>query len=79
MSKLNERYPNGYMGKIEYWTSKLNAEVMNTKVPNLEEIDRIHRKLDYFIQRQFDTQVILKEPEQPLVGDVFLRSIGILK
>ena len=55
-----ERYPNGYMGKIEYWTSKLNAEVMNTKVPNLEEIDRIHRKLDYFIQRQWDSVVIVK-------------------
>lgn len=78
MSKLS-KYPNGYMGKIQYWTAKLNDEVMNTKVPNLEEIDRIHRKLDYFIQRQFDTQVILKEPEQPLVGDAFLRSIGILK
>ena len=78
MSKLNERYPNGYMGKIEYWTSKLNDEVMNTKVPNLREIDRIHQKLDYFIQRQFDTQVILKS-EQPLVGDSFLRSVGIIK
>lgn len=78
MSKLS-KYPNGYMGKIQYWTAKLNDEVMNKKVPNLEEIDRIHRKLDYFIQRQFDTQVILKEPEQPLVGDAFLRSIGILK
>jgi len=60
MSKLNERYPNGYMGKIEYWTSKLNAEVMNKKVPNLEEIDRIHRKLDYFIQRQWDSVVTVK-------------------
>ena len=60
MSKLNERYPNGYMGKIEYWTSKLNAEVMNTKVPNLEEIYRIHRKLDYFIQRQWDSVVTVK-------------------
>ncbi len=78
MSKLNERYPNGYMGKIEYWTSKLNDEVMNTKVPNLREIDRIHQKLDYFIQRQFDTQVILKS-DQPLVGDEFLRSVGIIK
>ena len=52
-----ERYPNGYMGKIEYWTSKLNDEVMNTKVPNLREIDRIHQKLDYFIQREWDRQV----------------------
>ncbi len=73
-----DKYENGYMGKIEYWTSKLNDEVMNTKVPNLREIDRIHQKLDYFIQRQFDTQVILKS-EQPLVGDEFLRSVGIIK
>ncbi len=57
MSQLNERYPNGYRGKTEYWTSKLNAEVMNTKLPNLEEIDRIHRKLNYFIQREWDRQV----------------------
>jgi hypothetical protein len=60
MSKLNQRYPNGYMGKIQYWTSKLNDEVMNTKVPNLKEIDRIHSKLDYFIQRQWDSVVTVK-------------------
>ena len=54
------KYENGYMGKIQYWTSKLNAEVMNTKVPNLEEIDRIHRKLDYFIQRQWDKTLVVK-------------------
>ena len=29
-------YPDGYMPKIEYWTSKLNAEVMNTKVPDIQ-------------------------------------------
>jgi hypothetical protein len=60
MSKLNERYPNGYMGKIEYWTSKLNDEVMNTKVPDLKEIDSIHRKLDYFIQKQWDLTISVK-------------------
>ena len=60
MSKLNQRYPNGYMGKIQYWTSKLNDEVMNTKVPNLKEIDRIHSKLDYFIQRQWVSVVTVK-------------------
>ena len=49
------KYENGYMGKIQYWTGKLNDEVMNTKEPNLVEIDRIHRKLDYFIQRQWDS------------------------
>jgi hypothetical protein len=61
MKVKNEmKYPNGYMGKIQYWTTKLNDEVMNTKVPNLETIDRIHRKLDYFIQQQWDTVVVVK-------------------
>ena len=57
-----ERYPNGYMGKIEYWTSKLNAEVMNTRTPSLENIERINRKLTYFIQRQWSNEVSLKRP-----------------
>ena len=52
-AEINQ-YPDGYMGKIQYWTSKLNDEVMNTKYPSLDLIDRCHRKLDYFIQKQWD-------------------------
>jgi len=48
------KYENGYMGKIEYWTEKLNAEVFQTQKPDLVEIDSIHKKLDYFIQKQTD-------------------------
>ena len=48
---------NGYMGKIQYWTGKLNDEVMNTKKPDLKVIDSIHRKLDYFIGRQWKLDV----------------------
>jgi hypothetical protein len=48
------KYPNGFMPKIAYWTSELQAEVANTKVPDLKRIDSIHRKLDYFIQREWD-------------------------
>lgn len=48
------KYENGYMGKIQYWTKKLNDEVMNTKEPNLGVIDYIHRKLNYFILRQWE-------------------------
>ena len=51
------KYENGYMGKIEYWTEKLNAEVFQTQKPNLVEIDSIHKKLDYFIQKQTDLVV----------------------
>ena len=80
MSKMS-KYENGYMGKIQYWTGKLNDEVMNTKEPDLREIDRIHQKLDYFIQRQFDSKVVMavKDSVEPLVGDAFLRSVGIIK
>ena len=52
------KYENGYMGKIEYWTEKLNAEVFQTQKPDLVEIDSIHKKLDYFIQKQTDLVVI---------------------
>ncbi len=48
-----KRYPNGYWGKIQYWTMKLNAEVMNTKSPDLRMIDSIHRKLNHFIDCQW--------------------------
>jgi hypothetical protein len=49
-------YPDGYMPKIEYWTSKLNAEVMNTKVPDIHSINMIISKLEYFTKRQMETQ-----------------------
>ena len=58
---MSREYSNGYMGKIEYWTGKLNDEVMNTKKPDLKVIDSIHRKLDYFIQQQWDTKISVKE------------------
>ena len=48
------KYQNGYLPKIQYWTGKLNDEVMNTKIPDLKVIDSIHRKLDYFICRQWE-------------------------
>ena len=54
------KYENGYMGKIQYWTGKLNDEVMNTKEPSLEMIDSIHRKLDFFIQKQWDLTINVK-------------------
>ena len=55
-SKSNNSYTNGYLGKIQYWTGKLNDEVMNTKIPDLRNIDSIHMKLDYFIGRQWELE-----------------------
>lgn len=53
MSKIKmKNFPNNYMGKIEYWTGKLNEEVFQKKVPNLYYIHKINCKLEYFIQRQ---------------------------
>ena len=49
-----------YLGKIQYWTGKLNDEVMNTKKPDLSVIDDIHQKLDYFIQKQWDLTISVK-------------------
>jgi hypothetical protein len=47
-------YENGYLPKIEYWTSKLVEAV---KAGNIYEIDHIHNKLDFFIQKQFDLNI----------------------
>ena len=57
---MSEKYENGYMGKIQYWTGKLKDEVANTKVPDLKVIDSIHRKLDFFIQKQWDLTISVK-------------------
>ena len=42
MSK-EQKYPNGFMPKIAYWTSELMDEVANTKKPDLRMIESIHR------------------------------------
>ena len=52
-----KNYENDYFPKIEYWTSKLVEAVKNE---DIYEIDHIHRKLDFFIQRQFDLNVTNK-------------------
>jgi len=51
------KYSNGYWPKIQYWTGKMNEAIQNS---NLEMVDRAHRKLDYFIQREWDSKVVVK-------------------
>ncbi len=51
-------YENGYLPKIEYWTSKLVEAV---KSGDIYEIDHIHNKLDFFIQKQFDLNINIKK------------------
>ena len=67
------RYPNGYYPKIEYWTGKL---IEATKSRNLAEVDRAHNKLDYFIQQQWDSEVVVKS--NTIAGVDFSESLNQL-
>jgi len=67
------KYPNGYYPKIEYWTGKL---IEATKSRNLVEVDRAHRKLDYFIQQQWDSEVVVKS--NTIAGVDFSESLNQL-
>ena len=49
---MRKTYENGYQGKIQYWTGQLNAEVMNTKVPDIQVIKKCLSKLEYFTSKQ---------------------------
>ena len=49
---MSKKYENGYQGKIQYWTGQLNAEVMNTKTPDIQVIRKCVSKLEYFVGRQ---------------------------
>ena len=45
------KYKNGYWDKITYWINQLQQASYDN---NLREVDHCHRKLDYFIGRQWD-------------------------
>jgi|TARA_B110000259_G_scaffold161742_1_gene186072 hypothetical protein len=47
----DNQYPNGYWDKITYWSSKLNEAIAEK---NLRGADSAHRKLDYFIGREWE-------------------------
>lgn len=49
---IKNTYPNGYWDKITYWNGKLTMAI---KEQNIREVDSIHRKLDYFIGREWDS------------------------
>ena len=67
------RYPNGYYPKIEYWTGKL---IEATKSRNLVDVDRAHQKLDYFIQQQWDSEVVVRSTT--IAGVDFSESLNQL-
>ena len=47
-------YNNGYIPKIEYWTTQLAAAVESNQ---LKESIRCQKKVDYFTQRQRETEL----------------------
>ena len=55
--QAKREYSNGYWGKIQYWTAELKKAVEND---NLAGVDSCHRKLDYFIQRQWDNTISVR-------------------
>lgn len=61
-------YENEYFPKIEYWTSLLVEAVRNE---DIYEIDHIHRKLDFFIQKQFDLNVENKRIEDETTSSAY--------
>ena len=67
------KYSNGYWPKIQYWTGKMNEAIQNS---NLEMVDRAHRKLDYFIQQQWDSEVVVKS--NTIAGVDFSESLNQL-
>ena len=67
------KYPNGYYAKIEYWTGKL---IEATNARNTAEVGRAHRKLDYFIQQQWDSEVVVKN--NTIAGVDFSESLDML-
>lgn len=71
---MNTKYANGYWTKIQYWTAKLNEAVVSG---DLRGVDSAHNKLDYFIQRQWDSEVVVKS--NVIAGVDFSHSLNLLK
>ena len=68
-------YSNGYYPKIQYWSTKLNEAAT---AGNLEGVDNAHRKLDYFIQRQWDKEVTVRIKGNVIAGVDFTESLEAL-
>jgi hypothetical protein len=67
------KYENGYWPKIQYWAAKLNEAVVSG---DLRGVDSAHNKLDYFIQRQWDSEVVVKS--NVIAGVDFSESLNQL-
>ena len=72
----NREYSYGYYPKLEYWTTKLMEAI---KMNNIVEVDACHRKLDYFIQKQWIKAVNPNEGSNTIAGVDFTESLNKLK
>jgi len=54
----DNKHPNGYWDKITYWNGKLTEAILSK---NLRGVDSAHRKLDYFIGREWETKQIINK------------------
>ena len=52
VGSTENKHPNGYWDKITYWSEQLNNSIVKQ---DLRGVDSAHRKLDYFIGREWDT------------------------
>lgn len=52
-TEMADKYPNGYWDKIQYWQRELNIHSINR---NIRLMDSAHRKLDYFIGKQWELE-----------------------
>ena len=48
------KYPNGYLPKIQYWTDQLQAELNRGAFADREELVAIMNKLNYFIAKEYN-------------------------
>jgi predicted nuclease with TOPRIM domain len=53
LKEMKDKYPNGYWDKIQYWQRELNIHSINQ---NIRLMDSVHRKLDYFIGKQWELE-----------------------
>jgi hypothetical protein len=68
------KYESGYWPKIKYWTAQLNEAVASG---DLRGVDSAHRKLDYFINREWETNGVPKE-SNVIAGVDFSESLSQL-
>lgn len=56
LEKVTKQKQNSNWDKIQYWQRELNTHVINR---NIRLMDTAHRKLDYYIGKQWDLEFVV--------------------